>query len=387
MTMETMQPTLKRGRDVWDPIRMPEFEFKKRVEKLTNEMRKRHIHVLLLYGNGQNDYGHPCYVSNYLSKMPLGAIAVITDTGEVALICEGFPRDAAMILPTTWVKDVRSSGGDASQMCVAYLKEKKLIPSTIGFVGVRQWMPYRQFQFLSEATHRCRIVAADDLMTRVRRIKSERECDQIRRSAHIIAQAFETVSHVSLAHLNEKILQAVVDRLAYLEGAEEVRILIGKPKEANWYLRPPEDAAVSEGDTVILHVAVEFERYWAEGMRTFLAKGSSLKEPDLAGAKALYARIMKGLTTGKRVSAFYREAMSGIRRSKVDCLTEYGLGHGIGLSLEEPPLLTGDDVTVLRGGMCLTLRLAAKDRELGAVMIGETVYVSNSGPEILTRNP
>jgi Xaa-Pro aminopeptidase len=67
-------------------------------------------------------------------------------------------------------------------------------------------------------------------------------------------------------------------------------------------------------------------------------------------------------------------------------LTEYGLGHGIGLSLEEPPLLTGDDVTVLRGGMCLTLRLAAKDRELGAVMIGETVHISNSGPEILTRN-
>ena len=385
MTMETMQPTLKRGRDVWDPIRMPESEFQKRVEKLTNEMRKRRIHVLLLYGNGQNDYGHPCYISNYLTKMPQGAMAVITEKGEVCLICEGFARDAQLILTTTWVKDVRS-GEDVSKLCAAYLKEKKRIPSTIGFAGVRQWMPYRQFQFLSEATHRCRIVAADDLMTRLRRVKSERECDQIRRSAHIIAQAFDAVSRVPLAPLNEKILQAAVDRLAYLEGAEEVRILIGKPKEANWSLRPPEDAAVSEGDTVILHVAVEFERYWAEGMRTFIAKGSSLKEPDVAGAKALYARIMKGLTTGKRVSALFREAMGGIRRSKVDCLTEYGLGHGIGLSLEEPPWLTGDDVTLLRGGMCLTLRLAAKDRELGAVMIGETVYVSNSGPEILTRN-
>ena len=383
--METMQPTLKRGRDVWDPIRMPESEFKKRVEKLTNEMRKRRIHVLLLYGNGQNDYGHPCYVSNYLSKMPLGAIAVITDTGEVALICEGFPRDAAMILPTTWVKDVRSSGGDASQMCVAYLKEKKLIPSTIGYAGLRQFMPYRKFQFLSEAIHRCHIVDADDLVRRIRMVKSERECDQIRRSAHIIAQAFDAVSRVSLPHLNEKTLQAGVDRLAYLEGAEDVRMLIGKPKEANGSLRPPEDAAISEGDTVILHLGVEFERYWAEGIRTFIAIGSSFAEPESTEARGLYEKIRKGLTAGKSVFTFYKETMGRIKRSKASCLTEYGLGAGIGLTLQEFPLLTGEDKTLLKEGMCFTLRLALKDRKLGAVMIGDTIHLSKEGPEILTR--
>jgi Xaa-Pro aminopeptidase len=347
-------------------------------------MRKKRIHVLLLYGDGQNDYGHPCYISNYLTKMPQGAMAVITEKGEVCLICEGFARDAQLILTTTWVKDVRS-GEDVSKLCAAYLKEKKRIPSTIGFAGVRQWMPYRQFQFLSEATHQCRIVAADDLMTRIRRVKSERECDQIRRSAHIIAHALDAVSLVPLAHLNEKILQAVVDRLAYLEGAEEVRMLIGKPKEAPWSLRPPEDAAISEGDTVILHLGVEFERYWSEGIRTFIARGSSFAEPESTEARALYEKIRKGLTAGKSVFSFYKETMGRIKRSKASCLTEYGLGAGIGLTLQEFPLLTGEDKTLLKEGMCFTLRLALEDRKLGAVMLGDTIHLSKEGPEILTR--
>jgi len=385
--METLQPTLKRGRDVWDPIRMPESEFQKRVEKVKKEMQKRRINVLLLYGTGQNDYGHPCYISHYLTKMPQGAMAVITAKGDVALICEGFARDAALIRTTTWVKDIRSSE-DLYQKCVEYLKEKKLLSSTIGFAGLRQLMPCRQFQALSEATRRCRVVDAEDLVKRMRMVKSERESDQIRRSAHIINQAFDLISHASYSAsgLNERILGAGVGRLAYLEGAEDVRMLIGKPMEANWSLRPPEDIQISDGDTVILHVTVEFERYWAEGTRTFIAKGSTLTRPGSADAEALYERMVKGLTAGKSVSSFYKETLGKIKRTKAVCLTEYGLGDGIGLSLQELPLLTGEDKTLLKEGMCLTLRLALKDPEMGALMIGNTLHLSKSGPELLTKD-
>jgi Xaa-Pro aminopeptidase len=385
--METLQPTLKRGRDVWDPIRMPESEFQKRVDKIQKELQKRHINALLLYGNGQNDYGHPCYITHYLTKMPQGAMAVITDKGEVALICEGFARDAALIRTTTWVKDIRSAE-DLCQKSVEYLKEKKLLSSTIGFAGFRQFMPYRQFHILTETTRRCRVVDADDLIERMRMVKSERESDQIRRSAHIINLAFDLISHASFSAsgLNERILEAGVGRLAYLEGAEDVRILIGKPKASNWTLRPPEDTRVADGDTLILYLAVELERYWAEGTRTFTAKGPTLTRPESADAESLYERVVKGLNTGKSVSSFYKETLGKIKRGKIDSLTEYGLGGGIGISLQEPPQLIGEDKTLLKEGMCLTLRLAVKDRELGAFMIGNTLHLSKNGPEVLTKD-
>jgi len=48
--METLQPTLKRGRDVWDRINMTEMEFHMRVEKIREKMQKESIDCILLYG-------------------------------------------------------------------------------------------------------------------------------------------------------------------------------------------------------------------------------------------------------------------------------------------------------------------------------------------------
>ena len=382
--METLQPTLKRGRDVWDPIGMPESEFRTRVDRITKEMRKRRIKVLLLYGVGQNDYGHPCYVTNTLTKMPQGTVAVVTDKGEVSLICEGFARDAALIKDTTWVKEIRSSEA-LSQTCVQYLKEKRLIPSTIGLAGLRQHMPYREFEVLSEATRECRIVDADGIVTRMRMIKSVREVDQVRRSARLVARLFDSLARHSFSTFTERAVEAVAYRLGYLEGAEDVRILIARPqgKKAG-ALRPPDDPAISGGDTVVIHLAIEFERYWAEGTRTFRAEGTSLVESTPEAVRSLYARVAKTLVPGKSASGFYRETLSKVKRTGISFVSEYGLGGGIGLSSRELPLFSPDDDTVLKEGMTLSLRLAVTTPDTGLAMIGDTCCLSGKGSELLT---
>lgn len=382
--METLQPTLKRGRDVWDAIRMPESEFHRRIERMRSEMKRRRMDVLLLYGIGQNDYGHPCYISSYLSKVPQGTIAVIPSKGKVALICQGFVRDAALIQDTTWLTEIRS-GEDLVQKCSEYLKEKKLIRSRIGFTGLSQYMPFNQYQALSEAVGPSRIVEASDLISRMRMVKSERECDQIRRSSSIVAECFDLLMGSSFPGLTQRLIEAEVSRAGYLEGAEDVRVLIGKPKDANWSFRPPEDAQLCEGETLILYIAVEFERYWAEGIRTFVVKETSLSEAPSGYAKVLHEKIINGLTAGKSISTFYKETLTRIKRSKHDWLPDYGLGQGIGLSLEEPPFFRKDDPTLLKKGMCFALRLALKDGDSGVLMLGETIHLSRSGPEILTR--
>ncbi len=391
--MQTLQPTLKRGRDVWDSIGMPESEFRTRVDRILKEMRKRRMKVLLLYGIGQNDYGYPCYVTNYLTKMPQGAMAVITDKGEVALICEGFARDAALIKDTTWVKEIRSSE-TLSRTCVQYLKEKRLIPSTLGFAGLRQHMPYREFEILSEATRGCRIVETDPIVNRMRMIKSHREIDQVRRSARLVARLFDSLARDSFPAFNERAVEARLYRLGYLDGAEDVRILIARPAgarprgqrpgEKDETLRPPVDRRISGGDVVVVHLAAEFERYWAEGTRTYRAEGASLAESTAEGVRSLYNRITKGLVPGITASGFYREALAKIRRSRISFVADYGLGGSIGLSCQEPPLLSADDDTLLREGMTLSLSLAVTTPETGLAMLGDTVHLSGNGPEILT---
>jgi Xaa-Pro aminopeptidase len=347
-------------------------------------MLQRGIDVLLVYANGGDEYGGPCYFSNYIMKMPQGAVVAIARTGEVTLICEGFARDLPGVKSITWVEDIRSCD-NASKQTVAFLKEKKLIPSTIGVAGLEASMPYEQFQFFLKSTEACKVVPADDVIGEMRMIKSQREVDQIRRSSRMVSRIFNNLSQMSFSLVNEKRLEAVMGRDAYLEGAEDVRMLIAKPKERSWTLRPLGDVPLSADETVILYLAVEFERYWAEGVRTFVLEGDSLRECPVDIFNTLYSQTIQKIKLGERISQFYKETVAEMKAARVDAIYDYGLGQGIGLSPQELPLLTEEETNPFREGMCLTLRLATKSGGKGPMMIGNTIYLSKAGPEILTQ--
>ncbi|MFC2072865.1 M24 family metallopeptidase [Chloroflexota bacterium] len=382
--METMQPTLKRGRDVWDQINMPRAEFLDRVSIIKKVMQKEGVDVLLLYGNGVDEYGNTCYISNFITAMSRGALVIIPLEGDVVLIFEGASRGLPAAKATTWVEDVRPSW-DISGEVVKYLQEKNLLSSTVGFVGLRKLMPYDQLSFLYKSLEETKIVDSNHIIRDMRITKSGREYDQIRRASRIVNQAFNFISSNLSINISERTLEAAVDRIARLEAAEDFRMLIAKPLEENWALRPAEDVQILQGDTIIIFLAVEFERYWSEGIRTFFAGPDSLTLLDTDTTGQLYSRIMDGMKAGKAASQFYTEAIGELSNNSVGFMPEYSLGQGIGLSLQESPIISEGDTTPLAEGMCLTVHLAARDNTTGAVMIGNTVYLSENGPEVLTE--
>ena len=381
--METMQPTIKNGRYVWDQINMPTAEFQERVKRLTRGMKKEGIDVLILYGNTFNEYGNPCYLSNHLMRLQRGDLVTVSQKGDVTLIFEGASRGLTSVKKMTWIKDVRACG-DVPRECITSLKEKKLIPSTVGFAGVRQLMPNNQLEFLIESLGQSRIVDADHLIREARMVKSPREIDQISRASRILARALTFISETPFPNLSERLLEATVCRETRLEGAEDFRMMIAKPKAGTWAFRPSEETSLSPGETVIVYLAVEFERYWAEGARTYTVKDSSLVLVPSEEVGLLYERLIRGIKPGKDSAQFYREAMREIKKSKAEFIPDYGLGEGIGLGIKEFPVFAPKKGVPLKEGNCFSLRLLVKDKTLGAVMIGNTVLLTKKGPEVLT---
>ena len=285
---------------------------------------------------------------------------------------------------TTWVGEVIPCE-DISKECVEYLRERNLIPSTIGLVGLRQLMPYYQWQFFHESVKQCKVVDSDHIIRNMRMVKSQRECDQVRRAACVLTRACDLVSNESFPDMNERVLEAFIERRVYLEGAEDFRMLLAKPLEGKWAFRPVVDTQISIGDRVIVYLAVEFERYWAEVVKTFVAKPHRLVQPELENAEALYRRMMDGMKPGKSLSQFYNETIGELQKNNFDYMLEYGLGQGIGLSLQEFPIINEESTSRLQEGMCLTLRLLVESREDGAIMIGHTVCLSKGGTDVLTE--
>lgn len=381
--MQTIQPVLKRGRNVWDQINMPKDEFERRVNKLKQKMGEEAIDILLVYGNGVNEYGNPCYISNFLIKMSQGALVLVPQNDDIALLYEGAPRSLPSEKKITWVEEIRACQ-DVSKECVKYMKEKSLIPATIGFIGLRQLMPYNQLQYIYENINQCTIIDSTHIMRDMRMVKSQRECDQIRRSSRIIIQAFKLISNILSQNINENILEAIIDREARLEGAEDFRMLVAKPAEGFWRLRSADDKQILPGDKIIIYLAVEFERYWSEAIRTFIVSPSQSTEDRFLNAQALYERILDMLKPKKTFQQFYKDAQNELGENKIYHMPEYSLGNGIGLSLQEPPFIGKEDLVYLEHNMCLTLRLAIEDPKMGDTMIGNTILISEDHPVVLT---
>ncbi|HUT71757.1 MAG TPA: M24 family metallopeptidase [Desulfatiglandales bacterium] len=383
--METRQPSLRIGRNVWDPINMPEAEFQQRVREIRRKMKQRGLDILLVYSNGFNDCGNTCYVSNYGIRLPRGVLVALPLNGEPVLFFEGSSRGLPFAKTTTWISDIRPCG-DVAKECAKYLSENNLVSSSIGLVGLKHQMPHRQFRSLAEALKECTVDDADSMLQDLRMVKSQRECDQIRRSSRIVKHVFDFLANAAIPHMNETAVEAAIYREARLAGAEDVRILFSNPGEDQWALRLPEDATVAEGQTFIVYLAAAFERYWAEAIRTFVVQNGSFEEPELENAEALFKRIADEIKPGKAVSQFCGEAIKEIQEDGFGLISEYGFGGGIGLSLNEPPAITQVHANDLKEGMCLALRLALKDKSLGGIMTANTLVVKRSGAELLTAS-
>jgi Xaa-Pro aminopeptidase len=384
MTMETMQPTLKSGRYAWDRINMPVEEFQERVKKIRKGMKKEGIDVLLLYGNGFNEYGNYCYLSNTIIRLPQGAMVAVPLKGDVTLMFEGASRGVSSVKKMTWIDDVRASG-DISKECINYLKEKNYTSSVVGCVGLKRLMPYHQLQFLLDSLPGCKVVDSDHILDEARMVKSRMEVLQIRRSSRIVVRAIDFIANTSFAEVDEKGFEAAARREVRLEGAEDFRMMIAKPLEERDAFRPPEERPLRPGDRLIVYLAIEFERYWAEAVRTFTFKDSSFIETYPEHVKIVYEKMAEGMKVGKRISQFHRETTAKIVKANVEYVPDYGFGQGIGLSLKELPVIGKGDRNILDEGMCFSLRLDIRDKKIGRMMAGNTIYLSKRGAEVLTR--
>jgi Xaa-Pro aminopeptidase len=378
--METLQPALKNGRNVWDHINMPLQEFQERLHVVRGKMKKQGIDTLLAYGHAFNEYGNSCYLTNYQMRLPRGTLVAVPEKGDLALFFEGAARGLPSAKLLTWVEDVRPCP-DVARACAQYLKEKGFVPGAIGLAGLKQWMPRYQLKSLLDELPGCKVLPGDDILQEARMVKSSRETDQIRRASRIVRHGFEFLSSASFASMNERIVEALLFREARMEGAEDVRVLFGRPGKPPWAMRPSENSALEPGSVLIVYLAVAYERYWSEAIRTFRAEQKAFSSIDLASLEALYKRSTECLQPGKTISQCYKDIRGGIQEASADVIDDYGLGQGIGLSLKERPFLRADAKGSLEEGMCLSLRLGIRDKTMGAVMLGNTFRVSKTGLE------
>lgn len=158
----------------------------------------------------------------------------------------------------------------------------------------------------------------------------------------------------------------------------------------------PSRRKISRGEAVVIDIPVMVNGYHADQTRTYVLGRApdwmrSMHADLKSIADELIDKIRPGMTSGEicrlalaragqlgRAEQF--QSFGPGRRSRL-------IGHGIGVELNEPPIIMENDQGIIEEGFVMALDIHMLDQSLGVVKLEDMILVGNSGNEILNLSP
>lgn len=382
--MRSMHPVLKRGGLFWDHALLPAKNYEARFRRLQGAITEAGDDAWLLYGDVER-YGAVAWFSNFLPRTR-SALAVVPREGAPTLLLAVGLRDVPAAKTLTWVEDVRPFTRLPGALA-DLLAEKGLSRARLGLAGVEELLPIKSWNEIAGLLPEVKFVPRSDDVAAMRARKDDREIAAVRNAAAIVAAALAEGQAAVRAGRTMREVTAVIDRACRVRAAEDVRLMVASGEQAGQSLRPADDRKLARGDAVLVHLAVEAQRYWAEGARTFVVGA-----PD-AAVSALHARAEQVLIAmraaikpgarGGDVAQAARVALGD--EAIVASAAGYGLGAGVGLETEETPRIALDSADDIADRSAIALRVIAHSNGRG-VALAETIVARDGGVERLNAS-
>jgi len=152
---------------------------------------------------------------------------------------------------------------------------------------------------------------------------------------------------------------------------------------------------VRPGDLVVLDIGATWGGYTADESRTYVVGRASaaqraLHEVALAAEQAVLAVLRPGASVGEA----YAAAEAVVARGAPPYFPPGSLalpgfvGHGIGLELDEPPVIWPREEIAVQEGMVLAIEVEVSAPDAGVMAkVEDTVVVEETGPRLLTHAP
>ncbi|RLI10800.1 aminopeptidase P family protein [Candidatus Bathyarchaeota archaeon] len=261
---------------------------------------------------------------------------------------------------------------------------KPLDPQTIGFDSLTLDLHRK----LGERLNGVELKASADLVWSMRRVKDAGEQELMRKAGELADLGIAAIQE----HLREGMREyEVAAEAAYAmmrSGAEDLAfstIVASGPRSAYPHAGVT-DRRIRRGDFVTIDLGATYKGYRSDITRTFI-----MGEPTEEQVK-IYETVLRANQTALpeiKVGARGREvdqvARSIIEEAGYGEHFVHSLGHGVGLEVHEPPSLSRTSEDTLEPGNVVTDEPGIYIPGFGGVRIEDTVLVTDSGPERLTR--
>lgn len=375
----------------------PTAEYQARVARAQELMRHQGIDVMLLAQRENVEYFSGFLTGHWVSKtFATGVVLLHRDQDPILVIPEFFGGNADK---SSWITDrvmfpechARPRG--FADFVVAGIKK---LGATTGVIGIESgdnlvggWN-LADYHAVRDSLSGADFRSARDVIWGCRAIKSPAEMDRMRQLVRWTDNAIATAFDNTHEGTTEIEIATWVKRTGVEKGADGtslVNIRAGLPRYPCADSLPV-DRPIENGDILLLDVGLTKQLYQTDV--AYVAHVGRPRDEHRRYYDAVirsHEAVLAALRPGAKVSDVYEAGRK--------VLADFGegtyidmMGHGIGMDMHEPPIITPYDETTIEPGMLFAIEPWLYDvNRLGLFCVEEIVHVTEDGIEILSSIP
>lgn len=349
--------------------------------RLVEAMTEAGFDLIVLYGNAwQSDYLR--YATDF-AILEGEALAIVRGNGEVQLYCDSPLEEARARIECPGIETV--SGLNMLGDVVALLERSRNARLA---AAPKRLLPRR----IAACAKDLNIADATATIDRLLMRKLDCEIAAMRAAAHLADEGYAVFRNAAREGRADYELVAEVEAFFRAQGVDDNFMIIGVGGKEVRGMAPPMGKRLKRGDLITTELTPCIGGYYLQICRTLV-----MGEPDEAQRRA-FGVYHDALAAG--VAAVKPGATAAdIARAENDIFREHGLGeyvtdnytrvrgHGLGLFVDTKPHILEDVHVRMEPNMTMIVHPNTYHPEVGYMVLGDAVIVTEIGADVLTRTP
>jgi Xaa-Pro aminopeptidase len=249
---------------------------------------------------------------------------------------------------------------------------------------------YDSYEQLVQAFPGLRVTNVQNDILSLRMVKDEDEIQKVAQAFTLTEKVMAMIPGWLQKPMTEAELAAEIYRAARLGGAEEIfyPVLVSCGSKMLAFHSPALPRPIKENELLRVALGFQAEGYGSDMVRTFCkgrvpADAVPLKEAYFEAQEAVFEMLRPGVRSSQlltKVEEIYR------RRNCLKNWLNNNIGHGIALTVHEPPRIAGTDDTVIQENMLLAIEPVVSCPPHGAIAHCDGVRITAQGCMLLSSS-
>lgn len=228
----------------------------------------------------------------------------------------------------------------------------------------------------------------DNIICKLREIKSDEEIKNIKIAQEISERAFNKILPLVKPGITEKEIAFDLEFLIRKEGAQAISfdLIVASGKNSAVPHAEPSDKGIESGDFITIDMGAVYNGYHSDMTRTIALGDISKEQVNVYNiVRKAQNKAMSLIKPGILCGDVDKVARDFINENGYKGCFGHALGHGVGLNIHENPFLSPRSSEILKEGMVITVEPGIYISDKFGVRIEDMVVVTKNGYENLTR--